>query len=155
MGPSQLRQRNRGDLRAAEVKLCGPALYYARSTAGFTLVEALISAVVLALAATAMASLYYGGILAMETQSVQTVLDGYLRSRMEWHISQKLDRIASGSETITVGGKSYTLQWTVSNKDLNGDLVPEPDAKEVTVTVGGRSLSTIIVDNRGKVTKIP
>ncbi len=61
------------------------------------------------------------------------------------------------TETVIVNGQDYTLTWTVVNVDLDGDLTPEPNAKQVTVSVTevpGRSLTTIIVDHEGRVGKI-
>lgn len=121
---------------------------------GFTLVEALISTVVLALAAVTMVALYSSGLQALEAQGERAVLDGYLRSRMEQLISTKFGQLVNGSETVTVDGANDTIQWTVVNVDLNGDSIPESDAKQITVTLGERSLTTIVVDSSGKVGKL-
>lgn len=125
-----------------------------RRSRAFTLVEALISAVVLAFAAVTMVALYFSGMQALEAQGERAVLDGCLRSRMEQLISTKFGQLANGSETVTVDGANHTIQWTVANVDLNGDSIPESDAKQITVTLDNRSLTTILVDHAGKVGKL-
>ena len=109
---------------------------------------------ILSLMAAGMTGLYYSGLQAMEAQSVQALLDSQLRSRMERLISTKFDQLADGSETVTVDGTDYNVSWTVVNVDLDGDATPEPSAKQIGVTLGDRSLTTIVVDDNGRVGKI-
>ena len=125
-----------------------------RSSNGFTLVEALISLVVLAFAAVVLSTLYSSGLQALDAQADRAVVDSFLRSRMELLISEKFDQLAGGTEIVTVGGQDYTIDWTVANVDLDGDAVAEPTAKLITVSVDNRSLNTIVVDHGGSVGKI-
>ena len=125
-----------------------------KAPCGFTLVESLLSIMILSLMAAGMTGLYYSGLQAMEAQSVQALLDSQLRSRMERLISTKFDQLADGSETVTVDGTDYNVSWTVVNVDLDGDATPEPSAKQIGVTLGDRSLTTIVVDDNGRVGKI-
>ena len=65
--------------------------------------------------------------------------------------------LSNGSEEVSVNGQNYTLDWTVVSIDLDGDSNPEPNAMQVTVSVagvGGHSLTIIIVDHEGRVSKI-
>lgn len=121
---------------------------------GFTLVEALISSVVLVLAVTVMAELYYTGMQVMEAQAERALLDGSLRSRMELLISQRFNQVTSGADTVTVNGVDYPITWTVANVDLDGDMAPEAGAKEIRVTLDGRTLTTIVADHSGRVGKM-
>ena len=125
-----------------------------RTSGGFTLVEALLSIVILALMASVMTGLYISGLQALDVQAERALLDSHLRSRMERLLSETFTQIATGSETITVNGQDHTIDWTVIGVDLDGDTVPEPTAKQVTVTLAGRSLTTIVVDHEGKVGKL-
>ena len=84
-------------------------------------------------------------------------LDGYLRSRMELLVGKPFAELSNGSEAVTVQGQSYTINWSVVPVDLDGDAVPEPTAKQVTVSVAGsanHSLTTILIDHEGQVGKI-
>jgi prepilin-type N-terminal cleavage/methylation domain-containing protein len=125
-----------------------------KSKPGFTLVEALLSIVILGLMASVMTGVYFSGLQALEVQGERMLLDSALRSRMELLLSEKFDQLASGTDTATVTGQNYTITWTVATVDLNGDATPEPTAKQVTVTLEGRSLTTIVVDNEDRVGKI-
>jgi hypothetical protein len=85
------------------------------------------------------------------------LLDNYLRSRMEILVSTDFGSLSDSSEVVTVNGENYTITWTVVNMDINGDAVPETNVKLVTVSVTevpDSSLSTIMVDNEGRVGKI-
>ena len=104
--------------------------------------------------ASVMTGVYFSGLQALEVQGERMLLDSALRSRMELLLSEKFDQLASGTDTATVTGQNYTITWTVATVDLNGDATPEPTAKQVTVTLEGRSLTTIVVDNEDRVGKI-
>jgi len=124
---------------------------------GFTLVEALLSVALLGLMATGIATLYASGLQSLSTQDDRMLLDSALRSRMEVLVGTKFDALSDSSEVVTVNGQNYTIAWTVVNVDLDGDSTPEPNAKQVTVSITelpDRSLTTILVDNEGRVGKI-
>lgn len=125
-----------------------------RSRAGFTLVEALLSIVIIALIAMVTSSLFSTGIQATDAFRDRAILDGYLTGRMETLISTNFDQLADGTEIVSVGGQNYTIDWTVTDADLDGDTFPEAGAKEVTVTTDDLALSTIIVDSAGQLGKI-
>ena len=126
----------------------------ASGAAGFTLVEALLSIVILALASSTVAALYFTGLQTLDVQAEQFLIDSELRSRMEWLLSKKFDRLVDGTQSVTVGGQAYTLQWQVVNVDLDGDSVPESSAKQVTVSLAGKGLTTLVVSHEGMVGKL-
>lgn len=134
------------------------ALKPARGSGGFTLVEVLLSIVLLALIGTAVSALYASAGGLIDEQMDRMLLDSRLRSRMEFLLSTDFASLSSGSETVSVNGKNFSINWTVAAVDLNADSNPEPDAKQVTVSVPelpGRSLTTIvIVDSENRVKKI-
>ena len=128
-----------------------------RTTKGFTLVEALLSVALLGLMVTGITTLYVSGLQSLDGQGDCMLLDSELRSRMEVLVSTDFGALSDDSEVVTVNGQNYTIAWTVMNADLDGDLTPEPNAKQVTVSITelpDRSLTTILVDNEGRVGKI-
>ncbi len=133
-----------------------------RETHAFTLIEALISVVMVAFTATIVAALYFAGMQTLEAQADRAVLDSMMRSRMEALVSTKFDQLANGNEVVTVGSGTYTISWTVDTTgpigapttDFDGDLVPEATAKLLVVSVGTTSLTMIVVDHQGKVAPI-
>ncbi len=128
-----------------------------KTSTGFTLLEAMISVVLLGLMASGFSLLYASGLNSLDEQADRMLLDSHLRSRMEILIAQQFAQVNNGSENVIVRGKNYTINWTVALKDLDGDMTPESNAKEVTVSVTGmsdRSLTTILVDHGGNVSKL-
>lgn len=121
---------------------------------GFTLLEALISIVVVAYAAVVLSGLFMAGLQMLGAQEERVVLDAHLRSRMEILVSTHFDQLVSGVDTVTVRGEDHTLSWTVANVDLDGDASVELAAKSVTLTMDGRSLWTIMVDHWGRLGKL-
>ena len=124
---------------------------------GFTLVEVMISVVLLGLISAGVAYPYIAGFQALDVKEDRVLLDNHLRSRMEILVSTDFSALSNGSEVVSVNGQNYTITWIVATTDLNGDAVPEPTAKIVTVSVTevpGRSLTMILVDNEGRVGKI-
>ncbi len=128
-----------------------------KSSVGFTLVEVIFSVVLLGLIAVGITYPYTTGIKSLDVRSDRMLLDNYLRSRMEILVSTDFGSLGDSSEVVSVNGENYTITWTVVNVDLDGDLTPEPNAKQVTVTVTevpGSSLTIILVDNEDLVGKI-
>ena len=89
---------------------------------GLTLIEALLSVVILALMASVIGALYIGGLNGLAVQGDRLLLDSARRSQMEWLISENLGQLSSGSAT-TVNGQDKTLNRTVDMIDLDGDTV--------------------------------
>lgn len=127
-----------------------------RDKSGFTLVEALISALVLGLGTSAVAGLYFSGLQAMDQQNDRVLLDSAMRSRMELLISTRFDQRTSGSGTVTVGGTAYPIVWTIGTVDLDGDGTNEPAAvvQQMTVTLDGRTLTSVATNHGGRIEKI-
>lgn len=127
------------------------------SQKGFSLLEVMIAVAMLGLIAAAISSAHVSGLGSLDEQAGRMLLDSRLRSRMEVLVGTSFGSLSSGSEEITVNGTAYTIAWTVTPADLNGDSTPEPTARQVVVSVNGlsgRSLATIVVDHEGKVGKI-
>jgi prepilin-type N-terminal cleavage/methylation domain-containing protein len=124
---------------------------------GFNLVEVLLSVVLLGLMASVIMYLYSSSYAVIDEEAVRMPLDGYLRSRMELLVGKPFAELSNGSENVTVQGQSFTINWSVAPVDLDGDTIPEPTAKQVTVSVAGaanHSLTTILIDPEGSVGKI-
>jgi len=124
---------------------------------GFTLIEILLSMILLGLMITAISALYISGLQALDTQDDSMLLDSHLRSRMEVLVGTEFVTLGNGSQAVSVNGKNYTINWNVVPIDLDGDSTPESNAVQVTVSVvgiAGHSLTTIIVDHEDRVGKI-
>jgi len=125
-----------------------------RGRLGFTLVEVMLSILVLSLCAAGIAGVYRAALRASDEQILSGELESAMRSRMEKLLACAFDALGSGSEVVTIQGKNYTVSWTVQGVDLDGDSVPEGDAKLITVSAEGKSLTTILTDTRYRLGKI-
>jgi prepilin-type N-terminal cleavage/methylation domain-containing protein len=125
-----------------------------RDCRGFTLVEVLLSILILGFSAVAISDVYTTGLNSLETRVHEGQLDTALRSQMERLLAQKFDQLANGSRAITVEGDSFILNWTVANVDLDGDATPEPGAKQITLTLGDKTLVTVVADHGGLLGKL-
>jgi prepilin-type N-terminal cleavage/methylation domain-containing protein len=124
---------------------------------GFTLVEALFAVVLLGIMAIAVSVPYISGFQSLDLQADRMLLDALLRSRVEFLVGTDFGSLSNGSENVTVNGQNYTITWTVSPADLDGDTTPEPNARQVSVSITelpDRSLTTVVVDNEGRIGKI-
>jgi hypothetical protein len=116
-----------------------------------------MAVVLLGFIAYGISTLYYSGNRSIDEQANRMLLDSRLRGKVEELVSKNFDQINSGSETMTVNGKDYTITWTANLVDLDDDTNPEPTAKELTVSVAGipgRSITIIIADHQGLLGKI-
>ena len=120
----------------------------------FSLAEALLSLLLLQLVAVVAVGLFCSGLQSAEQNADWILLDSHARSRMEWLIAEDFDTLAGGSDVVDVNGQNYSVTWTVATVDLDGDATPELTAKQINVSVGGRSLTTIVIDTSDRLTKI-
>ncbi len=129
-----------------------------KSCSGFTLVEVLVSVVLLGFMATGISAMYLSGFRSLDAQADRMLLDSRLRSRMEVLVGTDFATLSNdGLEGVSINGHNYTINWTIASIDLDGDSNPEANAKQVTVSVAGdsgHSLTTIIVDHEGRLGKI-
>ena len=124
---------------------------------GFTLIEIVLSVAFLGLLAIGVTTVYSTGFRSLDERLNRMLLDGQLRSRMEWLLSEPFDDVTSGTTDVTVNGHGYTMAWTVALADLDGDSTPESDAKQITVAlsgVSGYALTSIICNSRGRVRRL-
>ncbi len=123
---------------------------------GFTLVEAMLSVVLLGLVAATMGTVYSSANQSLAVQTDHMLLDSALRSRMEFLMGTPFDDLdALDGDSENFG--NYQIVTAVDHIDLGGDPNPEDTARQVTVSVtgmSGNSLTTIRVDNEGGVGKI-
>jgi len=128
-----------------------------KSCLGFTLVEVLVSVILLGFMATGISAMYLSGLRSLDAQNDRMLLDSRLRSRMEVLVGTDFAALSDDSEVVSINGQNYTIEWTVVSIDLDQDGHPESNARQVTVSVAGvsgHSLTTIIVDHEGRLGKI-
>ena len=127
-----------------------------KTCTGFTLVEAILSVALLGLIAAGISAPYISGLQSLEVQADRMLLDSHLRGQMEKLIGLPFDHdeldLGTESATVNVRGKDYTIEWTVTPVYLDWDS--SQDAKQIEVSVFGRSLTTIVVDHKCKLAKI-
>ena len=128
-----------------------------KSCLGFTLVEVLVSVILLGFMATGISAMYLSGLRSLDAQNDRMLLDSRLRSRMEVLVGTDLAALSDDSRVVSINGQNYTIEWTIASIDLDQDSHPESNARQVSVSVAGvsgHSLTTIIVDHEGRLGKI-
>lgn len=125
---------------------------------GFTLIEALFAVATLAFLAGGLVVLYGSGQQSLSAQADEAMLCSVLRSRMERAIALPFESHAGsvGVHTVDIlggGGRIYTGALSVAHVDLDGDDVVETNAVTVTVTISGRSLTVLRVDDQDRLGK--
>jgi Tfp pilus assembly protein PilV len=144
------------DVKMLTGRAC-PGAKNGRFAKGFTIMEAMLAVVFLGLMAAGVANVHFSGIQSMDVRETGMLLDSHLRSRMELLLATPFDKVTGGSEPVNVNGTSYTINWTVTGADLDGDTNPEPTAKQITVSVDSgtsRAVTSIMVDNESKVKRL-
>jgi len=117
----------------------------------------MLSIAILGMTVGAVSSLFSSGLQALEQGEKVALLDSELRSQMETLISRPFGEVlyeASGSQPVTVGGDVYTATWSATRQDLDGDGALESDAMVVEVSLAGRLLSVLLVDNDGQLGEV-
>ncbi len=126
--------------------------------AGMTLLEAMLSIVLLGLTASGISALYVTGLQSLQESDTRMLLDGQLRSQMELLVAQPFETLqttGSGSSSVTVDSRTYTASWTATSYDVDGNGTADPTALLIVVTLEGSSLSLLRVDGAERVLWVP
>lgn len=123
-----------------------------RRDGGFTLIEGLLSSVILAVAVMAVSAGFYSGFQTVRDEGRALECVNYAAGKMDELMATDFANIVSGSDNVTVQGETVARDWVVELYDVDMDLVPDDDAKRIVVTVGDVEFSTLIVDSAGRVT---
>jgi len=123
-----------------------------------TLLEAMLSIVLLGLTASGISALYVTGLQSLQESDTRMLLDGQLRSQMELLVAQPFETLqttGSGSSSVTVDSRTYTASWTATSYDVDGNGTADPTALLIVVTLEGSSLSLLRVDGAERVLWVP
>jgi prepilin-type N-terminal cleavage/methylation domain-containing protein len=119
---------------------------------GFTLIEALLSSVVIAVCVMAVSAAFYGGMQNLRDEGRILEIVNYAEGKMDELIATDFDDINGGADQVTVQGETVQRLWQATPYDVDGDTAPESDAKLIVVTIEDVELSTLLVDSAGEVT---
>ncbi len=103
---------------------------------GFTLVEVLITLVILCIGLLGMAQLMVVGIRSNVVSKQITTASVAMQDKMEQLRNERFNAICSGSDSFVRNGFSYSRSWAVSNVNANTKLVT------ISVCVDGRTVSS-------------
>ena len=99
---------------------------------GFTLVEALFTAILLALLASGISALYVSGLQALDGQADVMLLDSRLRGRMEILVGRPFDQILAGLNVshrdvaVVLGNQRQDSRYDVLNPRKCGSIKGRP-----------------------------
>lgn len=117
-----------------------------RRRRGYTLIEAIMSLVLLSITALSVSAVFTMGLEVQQAQSDSIEASSLLRSQMEFLLSVPFANIASGTAAKTVGGISKTITWTVTDTDLDANGIIDTDIKKLVVELDGIELSTYVLN---------
>ena len=132
--------------------MCCSKSQFDRLSRGFTLIEALLSSVVMAVTVMAVSAMFYSGFQNLDDEARLLEKVNYASGKMDELISTEFSDITSGNDQVTVGGEQITRRWFVSLVDVDGNPGTEMDAKTIMMTVDDVEFMTIVVDSAGLVT---
>lgn len=109
---------------------------------GYTLLEAVMSVVIIAMMALSVTAVFTTGLRLQREQSDSILAASALRSKMEFLESVPFGQLASGTETVTINAAAKTITWTVSTTDLDANGLPDEDIKRILLELDGITLTT-------------
>ena len=122
------------------------------SDAGFTLIEAMLSSVILAVCVMAVSGAFYGGLQNLRDEGRMLEIMNYAEGKMDELIATDFVFVTSGTDWVTVQGETVQRQWQATPYDVDGIPGAETDAKLIVVTVDNIELATLLVDTAEQVT---
>ena len=123
-----------------------------RHQRGFTLIEALLSTVIIAVSVMAVSAAFYGGFENLRDEGRLLEKVNHATGKMDELIATEFSSLTGGFDQVNVGGEQIQRRWQVMSVDVDGNPGTEADAKLVVVTVDDIEFSTIVVDSAGQVT---
>lgn len=117
---------------------------------GFTLIEAMLSLMILGITVSGTAVLLNNGLLSLQESEELLQVQSAARSQLETLISRPFGDVlaeGSGGRVISLDKRTYDLAWTATNHDMDGDGFVETDAMLLKVSAGGSTLRMIVVDH--------
>lgn len=118
-----------------------------RKYSGFSLMESLLLTIILGIVGSAAGAMLLSLAKSPRDTETQYQLETALVSKMESVRAIAFDSLEVGgslSDSVTIGGKSYSRSVEVALADANGDGSPESNFKSITVSVGGQSVTTLV-----------
>ncbi len=119
---------------------------------GFTLIEALLSTMIISVSVMAVSAAFYGGFENLRDEGRLLEKVNHATGKMDELIATEFSSIANGSDLVTVGGEQIQRQWQATPADVDGNPGVEQDARIVVVRVDDIKFTTIVVDSAGQVT---
>jgi Tfp pilus assembly protein PilV len=119
---------------------------------GFTLTEALLSSVVIAVCVMAVSAAFYGGMQNLRDEGRLFEAMNYAEGKMDELIATDFDNLSGGTDFVVVQGRELQRHWQVTPYDMDGDTAVDQDAILLVVTVQDVELATLLVDSAGRVT---
>ena len=119
---------------------------------GFTLIEALLSSVILAVCVMAVSAAFYGGLQNLRDEGRTLEIVNYAEGKMDELIATDFGDVTGGTDWVTVQGETVQRHWQATPYDVDGNPGVEADAKLIIVTVEDVELATLLVDSAGQVT---
>ena len=119
---------------------------------GFTLIEALLSSVIIAVCVMAVSAVFYGGLQNLHDEGATLEKVNYAAGKMDELISTDFARLSGGNDNVTVQGENVQRRWQVTPYDVDGNPGVEPDTKLIVVSVHDVELKTLLIDSAGRVT---
>lgn len=118
-----------------------------RTSRGFTLLEAIILIVVLSIIAVGMGTALQAIARTPTEADAQVAIGNALTDRMEALRGTAFDSLSVGTtnDEVTINGTAYTRTATVALFDADGDGTADADCKQLTVTMGGQTVRTLVV----------
>jgi hypothetical protein len=118
------------------------------------LIEAMVSIVVVGLIAVAVSGILGSGIRGLDLRREHFEVDSVLRSRMERLLAQKFEHLADGTDSLLVNGELRVVAWNILPIDIDGDSLGEPTARRIRVSIGDKTLETIVAFHEFRIRKI-
>jgi type II secretory pathway pseudopilin PulG len=118
-----------------------------RPRKGFTLIEAMMLLTILGIVGLAAGISLQSLTRVPKANDVQLSIASSLTDKMEQLRGTAFASLAVGSsnDTVTINNTPYTRSWTIALADANGDGSNDSDFKQITVTIGSRSLVCYVV----------
>ncbi|RMF95719.1 MAG: prepilin-type N-terminal cleavage/methylation domain-containing protein [Candidatus Schekmanbacteria bacterium] len=123
-----------------------------KKKSGFTLLESLLSITILAIVALSISYAFSMGFKSSDEARKEMEKLSYARGMMEVINAVDFSNLTSGTDTVSIQGEVITRTWSVLPCDLDGDSIPENDARKVIVTVDSIKLQSIVIDSKNLVT---
>jgi len=121
---------------------------------GFTLIEALLSTMIISVTVMAVSAAFYGVFQSLDDEARLAAKVNYVAAKLDELTATDFDQLSTGSysDQVTIQGELVDRHWDVYTYDVDHDFASDSDALLIVAWIEDVTFPSVVIDSAGLVT---